>query len=152
LTQAVTLYRGDFMEGFQVLHAAAFEEWVSQEQEWLRQLALQALRTLASYHAAQGTYDRSIGCLERMLMLEPAEEEAHRAMMILHAFCGRRAAALRQYTYCCQALAELGADPLEETRVLYERIRDGTWHSGPSDRRDRDFDLGLFFPSSWSIM
>jgi DNA-binding SARP family transcriptional activator len=127
LSEAVALYRGDFMEGFHVLRAAAFEEWVSLTREWLRMLALQAMRALADYHASRHAYDRSIGYMTQMLVLEPAEEEAHRAMMILLAFSGQRAAALRQYTFCCQALEELGAEPLEETKALHERIRDGAW-------------------------
>lgn len=151
LSEAVALYRGDFMEGFHVLRAAAFEEWVSLTREWLRRLALQAMYALAGYHASGQAYQRSLGYVRRMLVLEPAAEEAHRAMMVLLALSGQRAAALRQYTLCCQALEELGAEPLAETRALHERIRDGAWEraSHPSERNSG---LGLFFPSSWGIM
>jgi DNA-binding SARP family transcriptional activator len=39
---------------------------------------------------------------------------------------GQRGAALRQYPICRRALAkELGVEPSEETRALYERILSG---------------------------
>jgi len=151
LSEAVALYRGDFMEGFHVLRAAAFEEWVSLTREWLRRLALQAMYPLAGYHASRRAYGRALGYVRRMLVLEPAEEEAHRVMMILLALSGQRAAALRQYMFCCQALEELGAEPVEETRALHDCIRDGAWERA-ADPSERNSGLGLFFPSSWSIM
>ncbi len=151
LSEAVALYRGDFMEGFHILRAAAFEEWVSLTREWLRRLAWQAMYALAGYHASRQAYELSLGYVRRMLVLEPAEEEAHRAMMILLALSGQRAAALRQYTFCCQALEELGAEPLEETKVLHERIRNDAWDRA-SHVSEQTSGLGLFFPPSWSIM
>ena len=43
LRKAVNLYQGDFLEGFYVRDAPAFEEWVLLERERLRQMALQAV-------------------------------------------------------------------------------------------------------------
>ena len=43
LAKAVDLYRGDFLEGFYVHQAPAFEEWVLLERERLRLSALRAL-------------------------------------------------------------------------------------------------------------
>jgi DNA-binding SARP family transcriptional activator len=80
-----------------------------------------------------------------MLVLEPAEEEIRRPMMILLALSGRRAAALRLCTFFCHALEELGADPLDETEAVHERIRNGAWES-TSHPPGPDSGLGLFFP------
>jgi DNA-binding SARP family transcriptional activator len=54
LDQAVALLRGDFLAGFHVHKAPAFEEWVVMERERLHLLALQALHALAHHHAARG--------------------------------------------------------------------------------------------------
>src|SRR3712207_3268228 len=51
LREAILLYAGDFLQGFHVRDAPAFDEWVASYRERLRQLALQALRELAAYHA-----------------------------------------------------------------------------------------------------
>lgn len=128
LREAVELYRGDFLEGFYVRQAPAFEEWVLARQARLRELALQALHRLATFYGGQG----EIGLLEgidyttRLLSLDPWREEAHRQLMLLLARSGQRGAALAQYETCRQVLAqELSVEPGAETTMLYEKIRDG---------------------------
>jgi DNA-binding SARP family transcriptional activator/tetratricopeptide (TPR) repeat protein len=128
LRQAVELYRGDFLEGFYVRQAPAFEEWVLAEQARLRELALGALDTLAGYYIRQGDAGRApaINYTSRLLALEPWREESHRQIMLLLVLGGQRGAALAQYRTCRQVLAqEFGVEPGAETKALYERIRDG---------------------------
>jgi predicted ATPase/DNA-binding SARP family transcriptional activator len=126
LAAAVDLYRGEFLAGFYVRRALAFEEWVLLLRERLRLTALRALHILASHYMAQGTYPQAIEYTRRILALEPCQEEAHRQMMSALALSGQREAALRQYQACCRALAEeMGTAPQEETTALFQRIRDG---------------------------
>jgi adenylate cyclase len=128
LREAVELYRGDFLEGFYVRDAPAFEEWALVQATRLRELALQALHKLSVHYAGQGEagLEEGITVTSRLLALEPSREEAHRGLMLLLAQNGQRGAALAQYEVCRQALAEdLGVEPGPETRELYERIRDG---------------------------
>src|SRR5262245_6005151 len=54
LAAAVGLYAGDFLAGFGVPDAPAFDDWVAVERERLRHLAVGALRRLAAAHAARG--------------------------------------------------------------------------------------------------
>jgi len=124
LRAAVELYRGDFLAGFSVRDAPAFEEWAVVERERLWELAVQALEQLAAYHTARGEHRPAIEYTRRLLALDPWREEAHRQMMLLLARSGRREAALAQYEVCHQVLAEeLGIEPSKATRALYERIR-----------------------------
>jgi DNA-binding SARP family transcriptional activator len=125
LTEAVALYRGDFLDGLCVHNAPAFEQWMLMEREHLRLQALRALDALVDHHAARGDIARAIACTERLLALEPAQEEAHRRRMALLACSGQRAAALRQYKTCRQALAALDAEPDGQTERVYEQIRRG---------------------------
>jgi predicted ATPase/DNA-binding SARP family transcriptional activator len=128
LTEAVQIYRGHFLDGFYVRKAPEFEIWVLTQRTRLRELALQALHTLAVHHSAQGEagWPAAIDFTSRLLSLEPWYEEAHRELMRLLALSGRRSAALVQYDRCRQIFTdELGVEPGEETIVLYERIRDG---------------------------
>ena len=80
-----------------------------------------------------------------MLVLEPTEEEAHRPLMTLLVLSGGRAATLSLYAFSCHALQELGAELLEATEAVHERIRNGAWES-TSRPPDPDSGLGLFFP------
>jgi DNA-binding SARP family transcriptional activator/predicted ATPase len=131
LAEAIELYRGDFLEGFHVRRAPAFEEWVVQQRESLRLMALRALHTLAEVQAAQHAYELAIQYTSRLLALEPGQEEAHRQLMALLALSGQRDAALGQYRVCCRDLAELGAEPGEETSELCEQIRSGAELQAP---------------------
>lgn len=124
LTQAVALYCGDFLEGFYVHEAPAFEEWVQGQREWLRHLMTQALQVLSAYHAARGETAPALAYTTRLLNLDPWREEAHRQMMWLLARSGQRSAALAQYETCRRLLAqELAVEPMAETTALYERLR-----------------------------
>jgi predicted ATPase/DNA-binding SARP family transcriptional activator len=124
--EAVDLYRGEFLEGFSVRQAVTFEEWVLGERERLRQLVLQALHRLSVAFADRGEVATAIEYTNRLLALEPWQEEAHRQLMTLLARSGQQSAALAQYETCRQILAEeLGVEPLPETQALYHRIKTG---------------------------
>ena len=124
LQRAVELYRGDFLDGFYVHGAPAFEEWVLAERERLRTLVLLALQQLVQHHGARGEYGMGMEYAIRLLSMDPWREEAHREMMRLLALTGQRSAALAQYEQCRRLLeAEMGLEPLEETTALYEQIR-----------------------------
>ncbi len=126
LQTAADLYRGDFLAGFFVPNAPAFEEWVTAEQEWLRQAVLQALHRLIHHYTRRGAYLLGINAATRLLTIEPWQEEAHRQLMRLLALNGQRGAALAQYETCRRVLAkELGVNPTPETIALYEQIRSG---------------------------
>lgn len=125
LADALALCRGDFLAGLNLHRASAFDEWVLLEREHLRNLARRALHALVDYHVARTQSERALACLDRLLALEPADEEAHRHKMLLLAQGGQRMAALRQYEACCQAVHALDAEPDGETTILYERLRTG---------------------------
>lgn len=126
LQEAVNLYRGHFLEGFYLRGAREFEEWTLSQQEWLRQLNLQALHVLTEQYLACGRYLNGIETANRLLALEPWQEETHRQLMLLLALSGRRNAALAQYEACRRLLAqELGVTPEEETTQLYHAIFKG---------------------------
>jgi predicted ATPase/DNA-binding SARP family transcriptional activator len=124
LGEAVELYRGEFLEGFSVRQAVAFEEWVLGERERLRQIVLQALHRLSVAHTDRGEVAAAIEYTNRLLALEPWREEAHRQLMTLLARSGQPTAALAQYETCRRTLAEeLGVEPLPETQALYHRLK-----------------------------
>jgi DNA-binding SARP family transcriptional activator/predicted ATPase len=135
LAEAAELYRGDFLLGLAVHDAPAFEEWVLLEREHLRLLALRALHALVDHHAARAQPAPALAYLDRLLSLEPADEEAHRHKMVLLALGGQRAAALQQYEACRQALRALDAEPDEETAALYEHVRSGARLPAPRAAR-----------------
>ena len=125
LQTAVSHYKGDFLAGFNLRGVPEFEAWVLLEQERLRQMMLDALSTLITFHPQRGQFSDGIQHAQRLLALDPLQEEAHRQLMLLYALDNQRPAALVQYEQCTAILAdELGVEPDEETVELYEAIRD----------------------------
>ena len=126
LSQAITLYRDDFLTGFTLPDCPEFDEWQFFQTEGLRQQLALSLERLIKIHMGQRNYESAIPHARRRLALEPLHEPAHWALMTLYAQSGQQAAALRQYQLCVQTLdAELGLDPSAEITALYEHIRSG---------------------------
>lgn len=129
---AVSLYRGEFLEGFHVRGAPTFEEWMLLERERLHETYIQSLYTLATHHIEQQDYFAALVITQRLLAIEPWQEKAHRQQMISLAGSGRINEALAQYATCQRILAdELGLEPLVETTALYEQIRHGVYDRLP---------------------
>lgn len=124
LQAAVSLYRGDFLAGFYLRDAPAFEEWTLIHRERYRSLALHALHTLTEHYLRYRAYGRAIDSATHLLALDSWREEAHRQLMLALVRSGQRTAALSQYETCRRILdEELGVAPSAETTTLYERIR-----------------------------
>ncbi|HOT92131.1 MAG TPA: AAA family ATPase [Anaerolineae bacterium] len=124
LTEAVALYRDDFMAGMYLDDCPDFETWLVVERERWRQKAAAALHTLVAHHTRRGEIETGLQYTDRLLALDPWREEAHRHKMLLLALAGQRSAALKQYELCRRLLAEeLGVAPTAETEALYDRIR-----------------------------
>jgi len=126
LEKAAALYRGEFLEGFSLPDSAPFEEWTLLQREQSHRLMIEALHDLIDAYAERGDLDRALERTWRVLELDPWREQAHRRAMRLLALTDQRSAALAQYERCRRVLdEELGVEPAEQTKVLYEAIRSG---------------------------
>ncbi|HEX7127581.1 MAG TPA: BTAD domain-containing putative transcriptional regulator, partial [Thermodesulfobacteriota bacterium] len=134
LASAAALYTGDFLEGF-ALDEEPFEDWRRREAARLRARTLDGLGRLLHRYVEAGDAEAALALGERLLALDPAAEETHRALMRLHIDRGALGAAMRQYERCRAALeAELGVPPSAETEALRRQIRPRP--QGPSERAD----------------
>ncbi|MCB0129821.1 MAG: hypothetical protein KDD78_03200, partial [Caldilineaceae bacterium] len=94
---ALDLYRGEFLSGFYVHNAPAFEAWVLAQREQLHALVLEASFAIVQEYIRAGNFTAALAASRRLLALEPWSEPAHRQQMVLLAQTGARAAALAQY-------------------------------------------------------
>jgi DNA-binding SARP family transcriptional activator len=135
LEEAVTIYRGPFLEGFFIPDSADFEEWALLTRERFHRQCLQALHHLAEAYQENGEYEVAIPYAWRQVEMDPWQESGHRQVMQLLALSGQRAAALAQYEACSKLLqTELDTSPSEQTQKLYNLIRQGDWPpSRPED-------------------
>jgi tetratricopeptide (TPR) repeat protein len=125
LERAVSLYRGNFLEGFAGHVSSLLEDWISLTRDQLAGEMQEALADLVAICEEHGDYVRAESALRQRLALEPWQEGVHRDLMRLLARSGQRGAALAQYRVCVQVLREeLAVEPARDTVALYERIRD----------------------------
>lgn len=122
LQQAVTLYRGRFLEGLSV-ESEVFEDWARAEGQRLQDLAMRALTRLLAHHRDQGAADAAIELAHRVLAIDPLHEDAHRTLIGLYVRQGARGEALKQYERYREMLQrELGLEPDAETRQLAQQL------------------------------
>ncbi len=124
LEEAVSLYRGEFLAGFYLSDAPAFDEWTMMLRARFAEQALQAYSAFAEILLRRRRYSQAVAHLQQVLAMDPWREDAHRRLMMAFARMGKSQAALAQYRTCKEVLAaELDVLPSPETRLLYERIK-----------------------------
>jgi adenylate cyclase len=130
LERAAALYNSDLLQGLDV-RDPAFEEWLTMERQRFRSLATAVLKRLGELQ----TGSRGIATAERLIALDPLQEEGHRTLMRLHAEAGELGLALRAYEDCREALKrELNVAPSADTEALHQEIRAGRYRKAQPER------------------
>ena len=101
----VDAYRGD------LLPDEPYAEWTLAPRAALRERRLEVMRSQQRW--------------EEVLREDPADEEAHRALMRRRAASGDRPGAARQFRLLREALSRLGVEPSEETLALQRELTRG---------------------------
>lgn len=119
LRQAVALYTGDLLPD-------CHDEWVIAERDRLKQALFAALGQLVSLLEQERRYGEATLAAQKLLRLDPLNEETCLTLMRLHAVDGDRASALHVYHTCASLLAsELGVTPGERLQAAYEQLLAG---------------------------
>jgi TolB-like protein/DNA-binding SARP family transcriptional activator len=125
---------GPFLESFST-GAEVFDQWVASERQRLDTIAIRTFAELADRFDAAGDGERAIRSLERLIAIDPAEEERHRRLISLEArYRGRDAALARAKSLAALLARELDAEPEPATLALVEDIR----ASAPTRLRPED--------------
>ena len=124
LQSAVACQRGDFLAGFSLGDAPAFDDWaVMQREVWHRRLGL-ILDRLSEIQFSRGEFAGAAETASRWMALDALNEVAYRCKMRAHFAAGERGQALETYELCRATLAaELGIEPEPDTTALAELIR-----------------------------
>lgn len=125
--RAAELYSGD------LLPEDMYDDWLDGRRAALRTSYLALLARLGRRLREHGQPDRAIETFQRLVAAEPTQEEAHVALMQLHALAGRTRQAVAQYDRLSEVLErELGAEPEFITRALLKAIQDGHFSATPA--------------------
>ena len=146
LESAVALYRGDFLEGFDV-ESEDFVAWATLERERLRFSIIEALDRLIEAYTRQKNVHSGMDYAARLIRLDPLREKTYRLTMRLLAETGQREAALHQFEVCRQTLmTELGHQ--RPARRPWRCTNESALVNCPAKSRAR---CALHRPGGWSI-
>jgi len=128
LTASTALVDAEFMEGFSLPDAPAFDDWLSLERGRLRGASLAAAVSKAEEHLAANDCVAARQVAERALRIDPLHEPAVRTAMRAAALGGDTSGALglgADFARHCRE--ELGADPSRSLDGLLQTIKTGCW-------------------------
>ncbi len=127
LRTALSLYRGE------LLADDRYAEWLMPRRDALSRTRRDLVRRLATHSLDAGDLLEARRLLEHLLEDDPADENAHQALIRVHALSGDRAAAQHQYEALEAALhADLDVEPSPQSRRLLEEVRTGSLSPGES--------------------
>jgi DNA-binding SARP family transcriptional activator len=128
-SEALDLYRGDFLDGFYLRDAVDFDHWLLAERARLQHLAARAAHAWAEALEKEGRIADAAGAAERALELQPSDEAAFRNLLrLLTATQNRARAAAVAHDFTERLADELGVSPSAETMRLVHAI-----HGSPRD-------------------
>lgn len=123
---AIALYDGTFLGGASLGASRELEGWIDRQQGRLVRLHRQARRGLLDAHVESGRLEAARDLARAWVELDPLDDEAQHRLIELLAATGDRSGALRQYDrYARLVETELELEPLDQTRELVDRIREG---------------------------
>ena len=125
LSDAVDLYKGDFLTGFSLKDSVNFDDWQVAQAQNLHSEMTDVLERLVRYLDEEGESEKTIPHAQHWLEMDRTNEETYRQLMELYTKTGDRNAALEQYEECVKVLKEkLGVSPQESTVELYKAIKE----------------------------
>lgn len=145
LERAVELYHGEFLSGFFLSDAVAFEQWQASTEEDLRTAQADALLCLIALLTARREYPRAVEFAYRRLLLDPLDEARHRQLMQLLYLDGRRSEALRHFDRLRTVIGRTeAAGPEDETVRLRDEIARAA-HLTPSSNPNTHVGLAAYY-------
>ena len=132
LAEAAALWRGPLLD-MQAGCGEAFDEWLDAQRRRLEELALGVLSRHLDLQTITGDIDNAIDTAQRLLVVDPLQEDVHRKLMRLYVLQDRAGAAVRQYETCRDLLStELAIEPARETRQLRDVVMRRSEPAGPA--------------------
>jgi DNA-binding SARP family transcriptional activator len=120
---ALTLYRGDFLDGLFVRNAPDFERWVDDYRLAIRGQIAEAARKACTAYSALGDLDKAVDAATFSLRLEQSEPTLRTLMAALEQQ-GDRPRAVEVYRrFTERAALDYGTPPSAATRALLERVQ-----------------------------
>lgn len=122
LISALSVYQGELLPGF-------YDNWVTLEREYLNYVFEHNMARLMAALQAERRWLDVMDWGERWLAFGQRPEPAYRALMYAYMEKGEMPKVADTYSRCVRSLGEIGLDPSDQTKQLYERLKAGKVHS-----------------------
>ncbi|MEM6528926.1 MAG: NB-ARC domain-containing protein, partial [Chloroflexota bacterium] len=123
LRYATSLYIDEFMCGFILDDARAFNDWIQHRRQLFHRYHIDALEALARLAHEDGRLAEATEYANRIIEIDPLVEPVHRMLMRLYVQMKQRDRAISQYHQLVKFMRdELGLTPQAATRKLYEDL------------------------------
>ncbi|MFZ1863309.1 MAG: AAA family ATPase [Polyangiales bacterium] len=109
LCELATAFRGELIEGLDLIDFDEFTAWCAAEREHARKLHTQILQALVERFEERPA--KALPHARELVRIDPLNEEARAHLIKLLSFAGRRNEAKAQYESAARMLKELGAKP-----------------------------------------
>ena len=120
LLESLSVYGGELLPGF-------YEDWVLLERERIKAVFERKVQRLLDQLMAARRWPAVLEWGERWIALGQFPEPAYRALMVAYAGLGDLSSVAGAYQRCVDVLRhELGIEPSEQTREVFERLRGGS--------------------------
>ena len=126
--EAIPLFSGEFLEGFTLDDAPAFEEWAANARAQFHRRAAAAFAATGEAALAGLRYADAAALAQRAAALEPYSERPVHLLIQAAAFGGDSAAALAAYQqFSTRLAADVSEQPSRDLQALAERVRSMRW-------------------------
>ncbi len=137
--RSTELTEGDFLEGFALGDAPAFEDWAAAQRSKFRAAGVESQLKQGEAALGENRLRRAREAGRRALALDSSSEMAASLLMRAAALAGDATAALAVYHQFRERLREdMGEDPGQELQALAERIRTRKWRRASAQMADID--------------
>lgn len=117
------LFKGEFLRDLRIRDNPEIDEWIAHQRERIQKVYFEKVSQLARIHTENQHFSSAEACVEKLLSLNPLQEELHLQLMKIHLMDGNRVKATQQYEKCREVLRrELNLSPMEEINALYRQI------------------------------
>ncbi len=133
LMNALATYTGELLPGF-------YDDWVILERERVQAIFEQKMARLVDMLVEERRWSEVLDWGERWIALGQTPEPAYRALMRAHSALGDLSKVAVVCQRCTESMrAQLGVEPSEQTRALFEQLRNGTRPPDSSLASENDF-------------
>jgi len=122
LLSALAVYQGELLPGF-------YDNWVILEREYLNYVFEHNMARLMAALQAERRWLDIMEWGEHWLAFGQRPEPAYRALMYAYMKKGEMPKVADTYARCVRSLGEIGLEPSDQTKELYESLKVGKTHS-----------------------